>query len=87
MLLVLKGDKHNTGVPPHDKPLLILVEMDNEEYETSLLWTIGGWGEKGWTCPLDGKGYKVKEWFLLPDEEDKLARQIYKNAFAEDIAD
>ena len=87
MLLMLKGDKYNTGVPPHDKPLLMLVEMDDKECETSLLWTMGSWGEKGWTCPLDGKGYKVKEWFLLPDEEDKLARQIYKNAFAEDIAD
>ena len=87
MLLILKGDKYNTGVPPHDKPLLMLVEMDNEEYETSLLWTVGSWGEKGWICPLDGKEYKVKEWFLLPGEEDKLARQIYKNVFAEDIAD
>ena len=71
MLLMLKGDKYNTGVPPQDKPLLMLVKMDNKEYETSLLWTIGSWGEKGWTCPLDGKGYKVKEWFLLPDGEDR----------------
>lgn len=44
MLLVLKGDKYNTGVPPHDKPLLMLVEMDDKECETPLLWTVGGWG-------------------------------------------
>lgn len=61
--------------------------MDDKECKIPLLWTAGGWGEKGWTCPFDGKGYKVKEWFLLPDEEDGLARQIYKNVFAEDIAD
>lgn len=71
MLLMLKGDKYNTGVPPYDKPLLMLVEMDNKECETSLLWTMGSWGEKGWTCPLDEKGYKVKEWFLLPNGEDR----------------
>lgn len=71
MLLMLKGDKYNTGVPPQDKPLLMLVEMDDKECEISLLWTIGSWGEKGWACPLDGKGYKVKEWFLLPNGEDR----------------
>ena len=87
MLLVLKGDKYNTGVPPHDKPLLMLVKMDDKECETPLLWTVGTWGEKGWTCPLDRKGYKVKEWFLLPDGEDGLARQLYKNMFAERMAD
>ena len=87
MFLVLKGDKCNTRVPPQDKPLLMLVEMDDKECEVPLLWIVGGWGEKGWTCPLDGKGYKVKEWFLLPDGEDGLVRQTYKDVFAEDITD
>ncbi len=51
MLLVLKGDKYNTGVPPHNRLLLMLVEMDSEECETPLLWTVGTWGEKGVDLP------------------------------------
>jgi hypothetical protein len=77
----MKLIKHTIDeVPPTTKELLMVIDVGtaNGYY----LWTVGAWNESGWCCPFDNIGYKVIEWYELPQRKN-FSKEKEKNTFNE----
>ena len=67
-------------VPPAYKELLMVIDIGavNGYY----LWTVGAWDENGWCCSFDNIGYKVIEWYELPQRKNS-SKEKEKDTFNE----
>ncbi len=67
-------------VPPAYKELLMVI--DTGAANGYYLWTVGTWDESGWCCPFNNIGYKVIEWYELPQRKNS-SKEKEKNTFNE----
>ena len=84
----MKLIKHTIDeAPPPYKELLMLINCDHNENDflnqcpTNYLWTVGMWNEDGWGCSFDNWGYKVIEWYELPERRKSIDKEDNSNEY------
>ena len=84
----MKLIKHTIDeAPPPYKELLMLINCEYDgndhlnKYPTNYLWTVGMWNEDGWSCSFDNWGYKVIEWYELPERRKSIDKEDNSNEY------
>lgn len=84
----MKLIKHTIDeIPPSYKELLMLINCEYDgndylnKYPTNYLWTVGMWNEDGWSCSFDNWGYKVIEWYELPERRKSIDKEDNSNEY------